>query len=116
MKSYQDKLIAGLLAIGCIEEPTRSKYRMFTRQGWRGRFFVGSHGALRYGQTGATSHSAGNPAMKTRFFMNVISAGEHSSAADSLKLMLQERENAAKLKSSEEDKRFGQPHYGHDSE
>lgn len=89
-KSFAEKIIAGLLAIGAVElEQHQRKYRALHIPGKRTIFFVGKKGALRYGQTAVTSFSAGNPQLKTRFYMEVIAAGESQISAGRLKEILE---------------------------
>jgi len=76
MKTYKERLTAGLLALGWREVNTASgKYTAFT-DGKAGTpiLYVGNAGALRVGSCASQSHSIGDPVRQTAFYQKVLAA------------------------------------------
>ncbi len=77
MKTYQERLIAGLTAMGYKPDPTnKSHYKAFVHPQSDGRLFVGTNGALRSGRTASSSHSVGDPSRQTGFYTKVLAKGD----------------------------------------
>ena len=76
MRTYKERLIAGLLALGWQEDKTaKGRYTTFTKTGHK-KIFVGSNGALRQGRSASASRSMGCPASPGGFYRSVLSAAE----------------------------------------
>ncbi len=74
-KTYQERLIAGLTAMGY--KPIEHKsglYKAFIRNG--PKMFVGPNGALRTGRSASNSHSVGDPSQQTGFYSMVLARGD----------------------------------------
>lgn len=74
MKTFQERLIAGLHRRGFIEYQSGSKYRSFTKDG--STFFVGSRGALRTGRNASNSISVGEPSNQNKFYVELLVDGD----------------------------------------
>lgn len=76
MMTYEQRLIAGLVAMGWQEDRTdRSRYTAFRKLGAESRVFVGPSGALRIGANASSSHSIGDPSRQTAAYLRVLNAG-----------------------------------------
>ncbi len=76
-KTYQERLIAGLTAMGY--KPIEHKsglYKAFIRNG--PRMFVGPNGALRTGRSASNSHSVGDPSQQTGFYSMVLAKSDEA--------------------------------------
>ena len=77
IRTYRDRLVAGLLACGCIvDTDDKSKYTAFKRLGQRTKYFVGVNGALRCGECASRSFSIGDPSNQTSVWLRILKAGE----------------------------------------
>jgi hypothetical protein len=77
MKTYQQKLIKGLINLGWIQgEPTSNKYIPFSKVGHKSKLFVGGSGALRVGSNPSSSRSVGNPSSVSSFYKKILDASE----------------------------------------
>jgi hypothetical protein len=79
---YQERLIAGLLALGFTACPSRSgKYQAFNRNELDKEnrdvyLFVGSSGALRKGHCASDSFSIGDPARQSPAYRLILEKGD----------------------------------------
>ena len=79
MKTYEERLVAGLIAIGYSEDETkRTKLRCFIKEGRANKLFVGPNGALRSGKCATKSYSIGNPSDKNSFYLDLLKRGDES--------------------------------------
>lgn len=77
MKTYKERLIAGLKAMGYVEDPNdRSKYVAFKDRNSHLKLFVGNAGALRKGRCASDSFSLGDPSRQTAFYQTVLLNGD----------------------------------------
>ena len=74
MKTWKEKLVAGLLAMGFTQDVnSRSqKYAAFNHPQRHDTLFVGKSGALRAGLTVASSYSVGDPSNQSTLYKMVI--------------------------------------------
>lgn len=82
-KTYEQRLVAGLVVLGWAEQP-RGKYRVFTHPEKECKLFVGSAGALRKGRVATESRSVGDPSNKTMYYLKVLEYGDASAKRDEL--------------------------------
>lgn len=72
--TFEERLVAGLLADGWHEVPASSRYRTFEKAG-KPHVFVGSSGALRMGRTASSSRSVGDPQRQTTIYQAILALG-----------------------------------------
>lgn len=75
MRTFEERLCAGLVALGWTEVEGRSKYREFRKEGMR-NLFVGKAGALRAGNCASQSWSIGQPGKEQGFYSKVLTEGD----------------------------------------
>lgn len=83
MKTYKERLEAGLAAMGydrCLGRSSR-KYVAWSRDGAK-FLFVGPSGALRLGRCVTESHSVGCPGMESEFYRRLLAARDRALEAD----------------------------------
>lgn len=72
--TYQERLCAGLLAMGFQPNANRSgKYIAFTANTKGDYYFVGPAGALRFGRCSSASFSIGDPTRRTAIYERILS-------------------------------------------
>jgi len=82
MKTYKERLEAGLLALGWHAVETASgKYSAFAKDIRTPILYIGNAGALRAGACASQSHSIGDPSRQTAFYVKVLAAGDQALAA-----------------------------------
>lgn len=78
--TYQERLAAGLTAMGFTEIKSKSsKFRCFVKEGMR-RYWIGKAGALRAGDSVSRSWSMGCPGDETSTFRKVLAEGDQALA------------------------------------
>lgn len=81
-QTYKERLIAGLLALGYVQDHTdRSHYAAFIKPNHPRKLFVGDAGALRLGECASRSYSIGDPARQTPAYLRVLDAGTPKEAS-----------------------------------
>ena len=92
MKTYKDRLSAGLQALGWQQHRIQSsKYVAFTHPDYGELLlFVGNAGALRTGRCASDSVSIGDPTRQGKFYQRVLAACPAATAAPSLRSLAAE--------------------------
>lgn len=84
-KTYQERLEAGLLALGYTQDlnARTGKYDTFIPpKGGETRTFIGKAGALRVGRTVSSSVSLGDPSNQTGAYKHALELGDRRLAAN----------------------------------
>ncbi len=79
--TYQQRLVAGLQALGCQQVASKNRYLIFRydhHDGGYGHYLVGKYGALRHSRTGAAvgSVSMGDNQNQTKTYKDILALGD----------------------------------------
>lgn len=81
MKTLHDRLLAGLMAAGHRQVPSKSKYTTLAHRDMPGMFyFLGAAGALRKGECASRSRSIGCPAYPSAAWNEYLAMGDKALA------------------------------------